>query len=106
MYGNATESFWVKSMDKNTDKFTQAQAQWMLETERCRLMFHQIDQLAWHLTCKPLGQMDLLRSVPCLTMFIKKGGLGRSLCKEEDDPERVIDGAQFTYTVQDLRQPR
>ncbi|CAL8079549.1 unnamed protein product [Calicophoron daubneyi] len=60
-------------------------------------MFAKIDAIAWHRSCSPTGQMDLLRSVPCPL---------NGLCAEEDDPGRVIGNSQFTYTVQDLKQPR
>ncbi|TGZ54773.1 hypothetical protein CRM22_010554 [Opisthorchis felineus] len=69
----------------------------MVENERCRRMFSKIDAIAWHKTCAPNGQMDLIRAVPC--------SAGK-LCAEEDNSARVITNSQFTYTVQDLRQPR
>lgn len=93
LYGNATGPGWLL----NSANISQSHAEWQLETARCRLMFSHINNLAYHRSCSPTGQMDLLRSVPC-----PKWGL----CHEEDDPNRVLPGSQFTYAVQDLRQPR
>ncbi|GAA30064.2 hypothetical protein CLF_110188 [Clonorchis sinensis] len=93
LYGNATEPVWLQ----NTSGITRDQLAWMVENERCRRMFSKIDAIAWHKTCAPNGQLDLIRAVPC--------SAGK-LCAEEDNSARVITNSQFTYTVQDLRQPR
>ncbi|OON24016.1 hypothetical protein X801_00071 [Opisthorchis viverrini] len=93
LYGNATEPVWLQ----NTSGITRDQLAWMVENERCRRMFSKIDAIAWHKTCAPNGQLDLIRAVPC--------SAGK-FCAEEDNSARVITNSQFTYTVQDLRQPR
>ncbi|CAH8482512.1 unnamed protein product [Schistosoma rodhaini] len=93
LYGNATESIWTQ----NVTGMTYQESQWLMETERCNKMFDKINSLAWHKTCSPTGEMDLLRSVPCSSS---------GLCAEEDDPESVVPNSQFTFVVQDLRQPR
>lgn len=93
LYGNATESIWTQ----NVTGTTYQESQWLMETERCNKMFDKINSLAWHKTCSPTGEMDLLRSVPCSSS---------GLCAEEDDPESVVPNSQFTFIVQDLRQPR
>ncbi|VDP93586.1 unnamed protein product [Echinostoma caproni] len=93
LYANATEPFWPR----NVSGLTMNESIWLTETERCRRMFAQIDSIAWHRTCALTGRLDLLRSFPC-----RSGGL----CLEEDDPGRVLSKSQFTYIVQDLRQPR
>uniref|UniRef100_A0A5K3FFD7 GpcrRhopsn4 domain-containing protein n=1 Tax=Mesocestoides corti TaxID=53468 RepID=A0A5K3FFD7_MESCO len=64
---------------------------------RCRTMFSRINSLAWHRKCQPKAKMDFLRQVPCPA---------NELCSEEDDKSRVQPGSQFTFTVQDRRQPR
>lgn len=62
----------------------------------CARMFSKISTTAFDSTCYNQGE-DFLRKVPC-----PKG----QLCSEEDVPWNVIKGYQFTYAVQDLRQPR
>lgn len=93
LYGNGTEL----ALHQDVSGVSALERSWLVENERCRRMFTMIDGLAWHRTCSPKGQMDLLRSVPC-----PSGGL----CIEEDNVNRVMHRSQFTYTVQDLRQPR
>ncbi|KAA0201094.1 Rhodopsin GPCR transmembrane domain, partial [Fasciolopsis buskii] len=93
LYANATEPFWPR----NVSGLGVNESMWLAETERCRRMFAQIDSIAWHRTCAPTGRLDLLRSFPCQST---------GLCAEEDDPNRVLPKSQFTYVVQDLRQPR
>ncbi|CAH8827787.1 unnamed protein product [Trichobilharzia szidati] len=93
LYGNATEPMWAQNITGQTGQ----ESQWLMETERCNRMFAKINSLAWHKVCSPTGKMDLLRSVPCPTS---------GLCKEEDDPGSVVPNSQFTFSVQDLRQPR
>ncbi|KAF8561274.1 hypothetical protein P879_10421, partial [Paragonimus westermani] len=93
LYGNATEPVGPQ----NISGLSLAESAWLVETERCRRMFAMIDAIAWHRTCAPNGQMDLLRAVPCPSSH---------MCAEEDNADRVIGRSQFTYTVQDLRQPR
>ncbi|TNN20546.1 integral membrane G protein-coupled receptor isoform 2 [Schistosoma japonicum] len=93
LYGNATEPIWIH----NITGMTYQESLWFIETERCNKMFGKINSLAWHKTCSPTGEMDLIRSVPCPAS---------GFCAEEDDPESVVPNSQFTFVVQDLRQPR
>lgn len=65
--------------------------------DACSAMFKKIDLIAWDRTCNSGGQEDFLRRIPCAR---------DGLCDEEDDPKWVIPGFQFTYRVQDTRQPR
>lgn len=64
---------------------------------RCPLMFNKIDTIAFDYQCKPKGEEDFLRKVPCQE---------NQLCIDEDDPKDVIDGYQFTYRIRDLERPR
>lgn len=62
----------------------------------CERMFNKISTTAFDSKCYDQGE-DFLRKVPCPV------GL---LCTDEDVPWNVVKGYQFTYAVQDLRQPR
>lgn len=62
----------------------------------CERMFNKISTTAYDSKCYNKGE-DFLRKVPC-----PKG----QLCVDEDVPWNVVKGYQFTYAVQDLRQPR
>ena len=66
-------------------------------TNACPAMFGKIEKIAWDYTCNPTGREDFLRKIPC--------PLG-SRCADEDIPDRVVPGYQFTYAVQDINQPR
>ncbi|XP_023223794.1 transmembrane protein 145 [Centruroides vittatus] len=63
----------------------------------CRDMFRKIDTIAYDSYCNEDGTQDFLRKVPCPT---------NKLCDDEDTPERVVSGYQFTYAVQDNNQAR
>lgn len=63
----------------------------------CTNMFEKIDIVAFDRNCKVNGTEDFLRNVPC--------ALGE-LCEDEDTPEHVVNGHQFTYAVQDNNQAR
>lgn len=63
----------------------------------CQNMFEKIDTVAYDHNCKVNGTEDFLRSVPCPA---------GELCEDEDTPERVVNGHQFTYAVQDNNQAR
>lgn len=63
----------------------------------CQNMFEKIDTVAYDRNCKVNGTEDFLRNVPCLV---------GELCEDEDTPERVVNGHQFTYAVQDNNQAR
>ncbi|KAK6631883.1 hypothetical protein RUM44_006913 [Polyplax serrata] len=62
----------------------------------CSRMFSKISTTAFDSVCYNQGE-DFLRKVPC-----PEG----QLCPDEDVPWNVVKGYQFTYAVQDLRQPR
>lgn len=62
----------------------------------CRRMFSVAGPEAYDTKCAPKGQ-DYLRRVPC-----PEGGL----CPDEDSPQNVLPKNQFTYVIQNLRQPR
>lgn len=66
-------------------------------SEACSSMFKKIETIAWDRTCNPVGEEDFLRKIPCTK---------DALCDEEDNPNWVVSGYQFTYRVQDTRQPR
>ena len=63
----------------------------------CPAMFNKIDRVAWDYPCNVKGWEDFLRKVPCPA---------GQLCTDEDEPSRVVPGAQFTYGIQDIKQPR
>ncbi|XP_071079694.1 transmembrane protein 145-like [Haliotis cracherodii] len=63
----------------------------------CPRMFNKIDTIAFDVDCKPKGQQDFLRRVPCPYNM---------LCPDEDDPQNVVPGYQFTYKVRDTERPR
>ncbi|XP_015912059.1 transmembrane protein 145 [Parasteatoda tepidariorum] len=63
----------------------------------CNAMFKKIDTVAFDKNCKENGTDDLLRSVPCPR---------NELCEDEDAPQRVVNGHQFTYAVLDKKQAR
>lgn len=54
-------------------------------------------KFAFQSRCLPNGTQDFLRRVPCRT---------GAFCCDEDDPNNVVDSFQFTYNVQDRKQPR
>uniref|UniRef100_A0A0R3TZM5 Peptidase A1 domain-containing protein n=1 Tax=Rodentolepis nana TaxID=102285 RepID=A0A0R3TZM5_RODNA len=93
LYGNASRPVQLFSDSTNGSHFNL----WQAETARCQAMFSRINTLAWHRKCSPKAKMDFLRQAPCTT-----GGL----CSEEEEPSRVQPLSQFTFTVQDRRQPR
>ncbi|KAM3181168.1 hypothetical protein ACTXT7_014885 [Hymenolepis weldensis] len=93
LYGNASRPVQLFSESSNGSHFNL----WQAETARCQAMFSRINVLAWHRKCSPKAKMDFLRQAPCTT-----GGL----CSEEEEPSRVQPHSQFTFTVQDRRQPR
>ncbi|XP_046399874.1 uncharacterized protein LOC124166393 isoform X2 [Ischnura elegans] len=62
----------------------------------CALMFNKISTIAYDVNCYDAGE-DFLRRVPC--------PLGK-VCPDEDNPNNVIKGNQFTYVIRDMAQPR
>nr|CAG4651714.1 EOG090X03T7 [Triops cancriformis] len=63
----------------------------------CSSMFHKVSTVAFDGACFDDGQEDFLRKVPCQ--------VGK-ICPDEDRPESVVRGYQFTYAIQDLNQAR
>lgn len=63
----------------------------------CQTMFAKIERTAFDANCNPNAKGDYLRKIPC-----KNGGL----CADEDTPNNVVPGSQFTYVISDLKQPR
>lgn len=63
----------------------------------CEMMFKEIDSIAYDAQCYDDGLEDFLRKIPCPS---------DKLCVDEDVPERVVPGYQFTYQIQDINQPR
>lgn len=62
----------------------------------CQQMFSKIKEVAYDSVCLTEGE-DFLRKVPCLD---------GKLCYDEDAPWDVIKGSQFTFQVEDLKEPR
>jgi hypothetical protein len=62
----------------------------------CQRMFSKIKEVAYDPVCLTEGG-DFLRKVPC--------PVGK-LCYDEDAPWDVIKGSQFTFQVEDLKEPR
>lgn len=65
--------------------------------EACQRMFGVFDNIAFDRDCRPAGQGDYLRRIPC-----PKGGL----CADEDTPGNIIKENQFTFIISDLTSPR
>lgn len=63
----------------------------------CQAMFNKIDTIAFDSVCRKTNKEDFLRRIPCPKS---------ELCPDEDRPELVVPGSQFTYGVQDINQPR
>lgn len=63
--------------------------------EACKRMFSKLSKHAFDPTCNPHGK-DYLRRVPC-----PKG----KICIDEDVPWNVVKNNQFTYVLQDFKQP-
>ena len=63
----------------------------------CSSMFNKIKTIAWDPKCYRDGREDFTRRIPC--------PVGK-LCFDEDNPNHVVKGYQFTYAVEDTRQPR
>lgn len=63
--------------------------------EACKHMFSKLKVSAYDKKCATKGN-DYLRKIPCPK---------NKLCIDEDTPWNVIKGHQFTFVIQDLRQP-
>ncbi|XP_018579615.1 integral membrane protein GPR180 [Anoplophora glabripennis] len=63
--------------------------------QACNLMFGNLNTTAFDPKCSPKGK-DYLRKIPC-----PKG----ELCENEDNPWNVVKNHQFTYVIQDFKQP-
>ena len=70
---------------------------WPARDAACRRMFAGLSRVAYDARCFDDGEEDFLRRVPC-----PRG----ALCPDEDAPENVVTGHQFTYSIQDVHQPR
>ena len=70
---------------------------WPARDAACRRMFAGLARVAYDARCFDDGEEDFLRRVPC-----PRG----ALCPDEDAPENVLTGHQFTYSIQDVHQPR
>lgn len=69
-----------------------------IETDKsCRKMFAKIDTIAYDNPCNGHGTEDFLRKIPCPN---------NKLCVDEDNPNHVLSGYQFTYRVQNSATPR
>ncbi|KAJ8977187.1 hypothetical protein NQ317_018068 [Molorchus minor] len=63
--------------------------------EACKRMFTTLNTRAFDPKCSVKGK-DYLRRIPC-----PKG----KLCEDEDNPWNVVKNYQFTYVIQDFKQP-
>ncbi len=102
IYGNITS----KHSWKTNVYFVVVDSEYFLElygnrtviprSDACPKMFSKISDIAWD-SCFDHGKEDFLRKIPCTT---------GKLCEEEDNPENLIPGSQFTFHVRDTSQPR
>lgn len=104
IYGNITKSSYSNSTKNLT--LVVVDSEYFLEyygnstihnSQPCPAMFVKIDQIAFDYACKPRGLEDFLRKIPCPTS---------KLCVDEDNPNNVVPGYQFTYKVRDVQRPR
>ncbi|XP_017123729.2 uncharacterized protein LOC108143709 [Drosophila elegans] len=63
----------------------------------CTGMFSRLKRIAYESTCNPRAKRDFLRHVPCPA---------GQLCSDEDAPENVVPGSQFTYVINLEAEPR
>ncbi|ESO94273.1 hypothetical protein LOTGIDRAFT_118765 [Lottia gigantea] len=63
----------------------------------CQKSLNKINTIAFDAVCFPNGPEDFLRRVPCPRGMV---------CADEDTPENVIKGYQFTYRIRDYQRPR
>lgn len=63
--------------------------------QACKHMFSIVNTKAFDAKCNPDGK-DYLRKIPCPK---------NELCADEDSPWNVVKGHQFTYVMQDFKQP-
>lgn len=66
------------------------------KNQACRLMFNRLNATSYDYNCNTDGY-DFLRRVPCPK---------NELCIDEDSKWNVVKGYQFTYVIQDFRQPK
>lgn len=64
--------------------------------QACKLMFNRLKNNSFDAKCNVDGK-DFLRKVPCPK---------NKLCIDEDSKWNVVKGYQFTYVIQDFRQPK
>ncbi|KAK3094097.1 hypothetical protein FSP39_024103 [Pinctada imbricata] len=60
-------------------------------------MFNKIDTIAFDYPCQTNGTQDFIRKIPCPK---------NRICTDEDTPENLVPGYQFTYKLQDVYLPR
>lgn len=108
IYGNITSPSYITSV-KHKATFLVVDRPYFLDYYRqrlkhtadpdnaCAVMFKKIQDVAFDRNCNVNGTEDFLRSVPC--------AIGE-LCEDEDSPERVVNGHQFTYAVLDNNKAR
>lgn len=63
----------------------------------CEKMFDKVNSVSYDAVCNDDGEEDFLRSVPCPL---------NGFCADEDNPDNVVKGSQFTFRIQDLYQAR
>ena len=62
----------------------------------CGTMLRNITQIAFEAKCLKTHKSDMLRWIPCKN---------DKLCEEEDDPQLVVPGFQFTYRIDEPISP-
>lgn len=67
------------------------------KSKACKLMFNKLNQTAYNSKCNPTGLGDFLRQIPCPK---------NQLCADEDSPSNVIKNYQFTYHIENSKQPK
>lgn len=68
-----------------------------LKDDACKAMFAKIDSIAYDAHCHQYNTEDFLRRIPCPK---------DQHCVDEDQPQFLVPGYQFTYGVLDIYQPR
>lgn len=108
IYGNITSPGYVTSI-KHKATFVVVDRPYFLDYYKQRLkytvnpdkacadMFQNIENVAFDRNCNVNGSEDFLRSVPC--------PVGQ-LCEDEDQPDHVVNGHQFTFFVLNSNQAR
>ena len=66
------------------------------QSAACNLMFSRLSTKAWDGNCNPHGTEDFIRFIPCPN---------HKIC-EDETPDYVLPGYQFTYRISNTEQPR